>query len=398
MTPSSVQIDVLRSPEAWEELRAPWNDILASHSSGIDDLDVTSGFDWMLALWETHLNSGAIELLVLREGSKIQGILPFYRFDRKVRRVPCRNLAPVCEVYSGRTGFLLRNLDHDLLDAVFAHLAKLGSWDTFTTTLVRGSVHDRLFRELASARGFHVRTIEEHVSPYIRMQESWGQHFASLPKKLRSTIRNGEKRLRERGTLAYRECRSLQEAHDFSAAVALIERDSWKDAAGTSIAANPLHEAFHHAMVIRAAESGFFSGHLLLLDDCPIAYVMGLLYNGVFLDLKESYKNSLRESSPGHVLKNFVFNRLYEHNAKIYDFMGKCEDYKMKWTDNTYCRATYLLFNNTLRGRTARFLSNFLGRSSNASETSERQVNSTLEAKPTGQAKKGIRAGVSLPV
>jgi CelD/BcsL family acetyltransferase involved in cellulose biosynthesis len=218
-------------------------------------------------------------------------------------------------------------------------------------------VQEKLFLEMTAANAFQVRPIEEQHSPFISLQDKWERHFAGLPKKFRATIRNGGKRLRERGELGYRECVGPQAVADFNAAVIEIEKDSWKGPAGTSIASNPVHEAFHRAITERAAENEFFSGHLLLLDQQPIAYVMGMLYNGVFLDLKESYRNTFREMSPGHVLKNFLFARLYERKVLLYDFMGNCEEYKMKWTDRTYCRVTYLFFNKTLRGKAAGWLS-----------------------------------------
>jgi hypothetical protein len=357
MSRQSSLVDVLRATQAWGELRGAWDDIVALQSAGIQDLDITAGLDWAMTLWETHLTAGEIEVLVVREGTHISGILPLYRSAKRIRRIPCRNLSQLPELYSGRAGLLLRDARPEALQQMFTHLhTHTPGWDVFTITLLRGSVQEKLFIEFAAANGLAARIIEEQFSPYIFLKGTWEQHFASLPKKLRSTIRNGEKRLRERGELTYRECRTPQEAEIFNSAVEEIERDSWKEAAGTSIASNRVHEAFHRAITIRAAKGGFFSGHLLLHGQQPIAYVMGLLYNGVFLDLKESYRNTFRETSPAHVLKSYLFTRLYEQQATLFDFMGKCEEYKMKWTDKTYCRSTYLLFNNTARGKLARWV------------------------------------------
>ncbi len=351
-------MEALRQPGDWESLRAGWNEIVARQSSGIEDLDVTASFDWAITLWETHLQRGEMEVLTLREADEIMAVLPLYRFRRTIRRIPCRAVAPVTELYSGRIGFLLREPGTDLLESLLEHMRRrISDWDITNLSLVRDSTHEKLFLEYARRHGLRTKVLEENFSPYIPLQDSWNRHFSSLPKKLRSTIRNGEKRLRERGELSYRECRTPEEAAEFNSAVREIEQDSWKEASGTSIASNPIHASFHSSMTLRAAQNGWFSGHLLLLDGEAIAYVMGLLYNGIFLDLKESYCNSFREMSPGHVLKNFLFAKLYEQNARVYDFMGKCEEYKMKWTDKTYCRRTYLLFNKTLRGEAARWLS-----------------------------------------
>lgn len=354
MTQGSLNTGVkfFHSYEDVQRLRGPWDELLSSQSATIEELDLTSGFDWAMALWESHLPGTAQEVMILRDEEGISGILPLYRFSKGMRGLPCRSLAPLSELYSGRTGLLVRNQRAETVDALLAALSELSTpWDALVLTVVKGSAYEQLLLEAAARQQRHLLTLSEERSPYIPFQESWAAHFASLPKKLRSTMRNGEKRLRERGELSYQECRTVEEVAIFNGAVNFIERDSWKAAAGTSIASNRKHEAFHRNLALRAAANGRFSGHLLLLNDEPVAYIMGLLNNGVFLDLKESYRASFREMSPGHVLKYFAFDKLYGHGTRVYDFMGKCEEYKLKWTDKLYCRSTYALLNNTFRGR-----------------------------------------------
>jgi CelD/BcsL family acetyltransferase involved in cellulose biosynthesis len=349
--------DVLHTWKEILELRESWNQLVLDNSGSIEQLDLTSSFDWATSLWESHLRGETPTVVVFREDRKIVGLLPLHSFRRSIRSIPCRSFEPVSELYSGRTGFLFRNPQPDLLLAVLRDLKQeLGDWDTFSATVVQGSDQESLLLEAARRGHWHNLVLARVSSPYIPFQENWESHFAALPKKLRSTMRNGEKRLRERGELSYREFVSPQDMREFNDAAKSIEADSWKSAAGSAIASNPVHEAFHSTLALRAAESGWFSGHVLYLDGQPIAYIYGLLHNGVFLDLKESYRSPLREMSPGHVLKFFAFPALYQKQTRCYDFMGTCEEYKMKWTDKIYTRVTYLLFNNTLRGRLARVL------------------------------------------
>jgi CelD/BcsL family acetyltransferase involved in cellulose biosynthesis len=366
MTTASPQIAVLRSPEEWDTLRSSWDEILARQSRGIEDLDVSAGFDWAMTVWQTHLDSGQIEILVLREGNHVCGILPLYRFNKSIRRIPCRILAPLTEIFSGRTGFLLHEPRLQYLDALLDHARnRMDRSEAMLFTLVNGSLYQKLFLQWARRNATRLQTLTVERSPYTSLKENWERHFASIPGKLRTKIRSGEKRLRERGELSYREYRSAEEVAEFNQAVREIEAESWKATAGTSIASNPKHEAFHTALTLRAAQRGWFSGHLLLLDKQPIAYVNGLLYNGVFVSLKISHRVAFREMSPGHVLTALQFERLYQHGAHIYDWTGKCEEYKMRWADDTYCRTTYLLFNDTLRGRAAHWLSTIAGASPN---------------------------------
>jgi CelD/BcsL family acetyltransferase involved in cellulose biosynthesis len=354
---ASLKMEILDSREVTSELRDVWDQFVLENSGSVEQLDLTNSFAWTMSLWESHLQGQTPTVVVIRQDQKIVGLLPIRKFRRTIRSVSCRSFEPVSELYSGRTGFLFHDRQPDLLFTLLKDLKRtLGEWDTFSATVVEGSVHESLLLEAARCGQWHNLVLARVSSPYIPFLDSWDSHFASLPKKLRSTMRNGEKRLRERGELSYREFVLPEDIAEFNDAAKSIEADSWKSAAGSAIASNPAHEAFHSKIALRAAENGWFSGHVLYLDGRPIAYIFGLLHNGVFLDLKESYRASLREMSPGHVLKFFAFPALYQRGTRWYDFMGVCEEYKMKWTDKIYTRVTYLLFNNTLRGRLARVL------------------------------------------
>ncbi|HXJ06050.1 MAG TPA: GNAT family N-acetyltransferase [Candidatus Acidoferrum sp.] len=341
-------------------LQTAWNEIVRSQSGDILQLDVTCTFEWVMTLWRNHLEGKEEHVLVLGEDPEIVAILPFHKFRKQVHGLPCRALAPLTELYSGRSGFLIRDPNGGQFEAVLGALCHLEKdWDVFQFTLVDGSAQHEQFFAWQRDSDLVCEEVCRQASPYIVLQENWSQHFTSLPKKFRSTIRNGEKRMRACGHLEYREFRGNADFGCFAAAMMEIERDSWKEAAGTSLTSNRVQETFHTEFLKSALHTGWLSGHLLLLNNEPIAYVHGLLHNGIFSDLKESYKTRFREMSPGHVLKAFVFESLYAAKTRLYDFMGLCEDYKMKWTDRTYSRTTYLLYNRTARAWAARRMSSF---------------------------------------
>ena len=360
---------VLTTYDECSPLRTSWNDMVAAQSGEILQYDVTSTFEWVVTLWSNHLEGKGVRVLVLETDREVAGILPLHHFRKQVHGIRCHAIAPLTELYSGRTGFLLREPRSEQFEAVLRPLLDFEqNWDVFQFTLVDDSAQTREFFSWQANSDFACEEIQRHTSPYIVLQKNWDQHFASLPKKFRSTIRNGEKRMREIGRLEYRQFRDSAEINMFADAMLEIERDSWKESAGTSLTANRLQEAFHTQLLRSAADAGWFCGHLLLLDGEPAAYIYGLLYNGIFSDLKESYKSRFREMSPGHVLKAFVFQSLYAHETRLYDFMGVCEEYKMKWTDKTYSRTTYLLYNRTARAWAARQVGRLKGHS-NTTET-----------------------------
>jgi hypothetical protein len=48
--------------------------------------------------------------------------------------------------------------------------------------------------------------------------------------------------------------------------------------------------------------------------------------------------------------------------------MGACEDYKLRWTDKTYRRSTYAIYNNNARGRALRIGATVAGHAARAVE------------------------------
>ena len=167
-------------------------------------------------------------------------------------------------------------------------------------------------------------------------------------------MKKGEKELRALGTLEYREYTSPAMVTEFQEVVTRVEAQSWKAQEGTSIANSGLQRRFYDAMLRAAAGGQRLSGHALFLDGRPIAFILGILDDsGVFLDLKESFSLDFQEFSPGHVLKRLALEQLISRRARIYDFMGKCEPYKMRWTSQTYRQMTVAFYLKTLRGNLA---------------------------------------------
>jgi hypothetical protein len=61
--------------------------------------------------------------------------------------------------------------------------------------------------------------------------------------------------------------------------------------------------------------------------------------------------------TPGHVLKKFAIEHLIAQGTKIWDFMGVCDEHKMRWTKDTYEVATLVVYNRSWRGQVGRLRS-----------------------------------------
>ena len=346
---------VLRTTEEWTKLRDAWDAIVERERESIFGLDVTSTLTWVETLWENHLQRKGLEVLVAESAGRVEAVLPLYRTPKKVHSVSCTSLAPVTELYSNRCGFLLNEPRAELLEAMLEGLREhVSDWDVFMFTLVEDSPSRLLLAELERQGRVSPEKISSQRSPYIALDKPWDAYFAGLPRKFRWNLRNFEKKMNAAGSVVRRIFESGSNLEEFHRAVQEIERASWKEEAGTSLTANTLQETFHATLMHAAAERGWFSGHVLFFRDEPVSYVWGLEYGNIFYDFKESYKSAYRDLGAGHVLKLSLMESLFAKRVAFYDYMGLCEEYKLRWTDKTYERSTFLLYNKTLTAKAAR--------------------------------------------
>jgi hypothetical protein len=350
-----VSLRVLQQDADWSALRPAWDEIVDSQSASILGPDVTCTSTWTEVLWENHLKRQKLEALVGESHGRIDAILPFYRVRKTVHFVPCRSLVATCKLYDGRGGFVLRNAPLEGLAALLAGLKTcVSGWDVFFFTLVENSSAHNALLQLENRRGFRLEKVESHPSPYFLMNTTWEEYFAALQNRFRGQLRKFEKRARAAGDLTYKVFESGPDLDYFYDSVRQIERQSWKEKAGTSLTANEVQDRFHARIMHAAADRGWMSGHLLELNGEPIAYQFGLIYNGVFYDLKGSFKDQFREIGAGRVMYRLLIEELFRRKVAIFDFQGVCHDFKMRLTDKTYRTSTYLLYNDTLAAHAAR--------------------------------------------
>ena len=212
-----------------------------------------------------------------------------------------------------------------------------------------------------------------------------------MPKKFRWNLRNFQKKMETAGDVVHRVFESGSDIERFHAAVQEIEKASWKEEARSSLTSNALQERFHQRLMRAAADRGWLSGHVLEFRGEPVSYVWGLTYGNIFYDLKESYKSVYRDFGPGHVLKLSLMERLFASRLAFYDYMGLCEEYKMRWTDKTYSRTTFLLYNQTFPARVARLG----GQIKELIDHSKRKPRATMGA---AQAKKAHNSSENLDI
>jgi len=323
-----------------------WDMFVKQDVKGVSGCDVTMSYEWLEAVWRTYDGDGKLYIFIIEDNNKIVAIAPVYAREKRFVFLRYIELATVARLYCGRERFLVKNHEVKYFKALLAFINDFFSHPVrFNFCAVIGSETERMVKAASST--YKLRKIDRLESPYIEIPDKWEEMFSSLRKKLRYGIRNSEKKLAKQGAVRVKVFTN-DDFDELLMSIFAIEKRSWKEDAGTSITKNNRQEQFYRYFTPIAGREGLLRCFVLYIEDNPIAYVYGLIFEGVFYDFKESYCKSYTKISPGQVLKSYLFNDLCESKIHFFDFMGNCESYKMQWTTKTYSQAVYMIYMNTI--------------------------------------------------
>lgn len=326
-----LNVEVLDCASAERQLAEQWDRLLARNVLPPAGLDATAGPVWFGAVSEAFGTAARSKVVTLREGDALVSVLP-------VVSEPggwfCRRLFAPTLLYGGRNGFVLREPSVETLHATLSALTcAFGRWQSMRLTLVEGGEGEALLA-LACAR-YGYRTVSDggEPSPHFPLLADSAAFSAKMSKGLKQTLRTAANKFKALGSLEYRELGAEAEVEWAIEAILAIDRASWKQEAGTAITCHPEQERFYRALLPRAARAGMLQGQIALLNGQPIAFNFGIAQSGVFCCLKHSQTHEHQTLSPGQLLNAELIARLRERGVGVYDYMGKVEAHKMRWSD-----------------------------------------------------------------
>ncbi len=343
-------IEVIESPQQAAELAAGWNRLVAADRGRADGIGLMSRCELAIEAWRVYGAGSTLSIHMDGAGDGLRGLLPGYRHIDGLLR--WRRLGIVTDIYPGRTGLLAADPRAAVAGALLEHaLVADRRWDLFTFGVVAGSDSEHILCEFAETHGLQTEILQEEICPYIAFPESWEAYLQSVTRKFRYNVRNREKKFRAAGDVELRCISRPDECDDFLDTMLDIDRDSWKEEAGTSMTQRPEQAIYHRRIAPLCARQGLLRCYLLMLNGEAIAYLFGMLDGTVYYNLKSSYREQHRQLSPGVVLKAMIMRELVDQGLRTWDFVGTAEPHKLQWSKDTYTLRQYAVFNRTLRGR-----------------------------------------------
>jgi CelD/BcsL family acetyltransferase involved in cellulose biosynthesis len=129
-----------------------------------------------------------------------------------------------------------------------------------------------------------------------------------------------------------------------------IEAMAWKGAAGTAIEADPRAEHLYRALARLVGRRGRGALYFLRAAGQRIAMLVAVEDRRTLYALKIGYNPGAYNLSPGHLLVWKVAADAEARGLQDFDFVGRNDEWKRKWTDRGREQVTIVVYRDTARG------------------------------------------------
>lgn len=167
----------------------------------------------------------------------------------------------------------------------------------------------------------------------LTLQGTFEEYWASRNDDLRRNLMRRMRRLEKQGSRL--EMATLTDPGQVADAIrqyGRIEAQGWKGRAGTAITEDNDQAHFYRDVMQHFCARGEGFIYQVRLDGRLIASEMFIGRKGMLVGLKTTFDESLREISPGFLMKYLIIRQLFsEREFRTIEFYGRLKDWHSKW-------------------------------------------------------------------
>lgn len=349
---AEIQIDELTTFGALREIQEDWEElVLASGGS------VFSSPQWLLPWWQ-HCGAGWQPWTMrLRQEGRTTGLALFMLRETRRAGLTLRRAEFLGGGLSDRHDLLLAG-DLEAQGAAFLRALQAARWDLLDLREVpENSWLATGFPSGATAAGLCVDQLPDSLCPVIELQRDWETYEAThFPAKVRANWRRRERNLRVGGPVSLEILREPEAIHTrFDAIVRLEQEQSNKAGPGRGLFSEASHVPFLREALTKLSARGEVALVTLSLADRLVAYLIGLLSGGNFLNYNTAYDRSLASAGVGVAVLRAAVQEAFREKAQVFDFLRGEETYKFEWTKQVRRQVRLVVTRRSLRGRAIRW-------------------------------------------
>ena len=292
MNGDTATITSIESAEAFEKVRAPWEQLYSEAASP----NIFRSHRW-LSCWLRHFAAPGVTALLQWEQPQVKlRAAALFRADQ-------HNWSWIESQHSDYPGVLHRIGNDTPLTPLLSYIEH--NYDVRRIDLVDSPADAAFERQLKHASGSSWCLLEFASRPlrFLDLPGSFADYLQTRPSKVRHELKRKVRRFeRDSGGDTFSCFTDTADLDTVFAAISEIESDSWKAATQTSIGCSDQESAFYRDVFQTYAQESALRAYVLKRNGQPVAYVLGIVQDGIYYALKTSYRQAFAKLSPGLVL------------------------------------------------------------------------------------------------
>jgi CelD/BcsL family acetyltransferase involved in cellulose biosynthesis len=339
------ETQIISDPKAFADLRTDWNQLLARSLTNTIFLT----WEWISAWWEVFGEGTDIFVVTVRDkAGRLVGAAPLIVRRSKCYRFPVKEMTFIGIGHADQQDFLIVQRDTGIVNQILSDVyGQKQRWDVVRleqipseSPLVWGRVNG----------DFRHGGEEGSSCPCIKIAGSWEEYMKSLSKKFRRDIKHKINRMNRLGKWRFHMGIDGDGLDDVVRSMEQIEAKSRKMWTGNAFFPTNGNRDFVVRLSTLFLEQSWLDYSTILLNDEPVAYLLGFLYNHRYYSYNMAFSDQFREASPGKLLLHEKIKWCFENPDLVreFDFLRGDTYLKRLWTSESRRYSQVIFFNDSL--------------------------------------------------
>ena len=350
----SYSIRIVSSETEFASLQDAWDDLVKVAV----DVNTFLTHLWLHTWWVSYRPKASLCILLCERDGILVGIAPMMvmrdggagRLFRKLRFVGDGTYE------TDHMNFIVSSDDRqEVLDELLQAIDRL-PWDVaHINQIPEASVNAQQFIAHAAKRGWLIST-ERLPCPRRTLPSSFGELMASLPSRLRTTIRSSIRDLHKSHAVEFGYVQRQEELAEGLDVLFRNHAGRWQAKGQTGVFVDERKREFYARMGSQLLAASLLRFFHLKVDGRIVAQQFCFEHTGTVMLLQEGFDTAFANRNVGNVLRALVFEHLIATNTKVYDFLEGTSRHKQSWSDNAPCDLRIRACRASLIGRAAHHL------------------------------------------
>jgi CelD/BcsL family acetyltransferase involved in cellulose biosynthesis len=341
-------VRVIDTPSEFEQLHDRWSELHAQSTAG----NVFTSHEWLHAWWTAYRPAARLVIVAIEEHERLVALAPMMIVQRHRLGFAARVLCFIGDgtAETDHIDFLIRAAAGPAVLARLLEAMATLNWDIAEFNgIPESSPTVPALRQWIASHDWYAN--ERLIAcPVRQLPESFESLLASLPSRLRTSVRSTRRKLAANHRVEFGRHERIEELD--SALVALFDNHAsrWQGKGQSGVFVDERKRDFYARLTPRLLQRGWLRFFYLKLDDRIIAQQYCFAVDGTVMLLQEGFDFARAQDNVGNALRAFVFERLIEDGARCYDFLAGTSRHKASWSNDVVYDAMLACARRSWRG------------------------------------------------